>query len=222
MKIVILGAGGSARETVDVLLNRIDYLTNCDIVGMVVDDAYYLSNTFINGIPLQNWDWLEKQKDEVFCVPAVGAPEIRKYLVEKAERLGCKFVSAIHRTVEISESAQVGKGEVICGHSILTSNCKVGDFCQINMHSIVAHDTILGDFVTLGIGVHLPGKVKVGEGSYIGSGVDVVQPRLIGEWSRVGAGAVLIEDVPSNSTVVGNPGRVVRQREKGWQLESIG
>ena len=49
-------------------------------------------------------------------------------------------------------------------------------------------------------------------GVTVGAGAKVLGNITIGEGSNVGAGSVVVEDVPSHSTVVGIPGRVVQQR----------
>ena len=44
----------------------------------------------------------------------------------------------------------------------------------------------------------------------IGSGAKLLGPITIGHGAKIGANAVVIHDVPPNSTVVGNPGHTVR------------
>ncbi len=44
----------------------------------------------------------------------------------------------------------------------------------------------------------------------IGSGAKLLGPVTVGHGAKVGANTVVIEDVPANSTVVGNPGHTVR------------
>jgi len=44
----------------------------------------------------------------------------------------------------------------------------------------------------------------------IGSGAKLLGPITVGHCAKVGANTVVIEDVPPNSTVVGNPGHPVR------------
>ena len=44
----------------------------------------------------------------------------------------------------------------------------------------------------------------------IGSGAKLLGPIRIGHGAKIGANAVVIHDVPPNSTVVGNPGHPVR------------
>ena len=44
----------------------------------------------------------------------------------------------------------------------------------------------------------------------IGSGAKLLGPITVGHGAKIGANSVVIIDVPPNSTVVGNPGHVVR------------
>ena len=46
----------------------------------------------------------------------------------------------------------------------------------------------------------------------VGGGAKVLGNITIGDYSRIGAGSVVIQSVPDHSTVVGIPGRIVRQR----------
>jgi len=52
--------------------------------------------------------------------------------------------------------------------------------------------------------------VIVGEGTYIGASSVVIPGVKIGKWCIIGAGSVIIKDIPDNSTVVGNPARIIK------------
>ncbi|MFO0555045.1 MAG: serine acetyltransferase [Polyangiaceae bacterium] len=47
----------------------------------------------------------------------------------------------------------------------------------------------------------------IGDGVFIGAGAKIVGPVTIGEHARVGANAVVVHDVPANTTVVGIPAK---------------
>lgn len=51
----------------------------------------------------------------------------------------------------------------------------------------------------------------VGNHVIIGAGAKVLGDIIIADYVRIGAGSVVIEDVPSHSTVVGVPGRIVQR-----------
>ena len=84
---------------------------------------------------------------------------------------------------------------------------------------VIGETTVVGDNVTLYQGVTLGGTGKdvgkrhptIGDNVTIGAGAKVLGPFTVGCGSKIGAGAVVLKAVPPNSTVVGNPGRVVRR-----------
>ena len=101
-----------------------------------------------------------------------------------------------------------------------------GFFIDHGMGVVIGETTIVGKDVTLYQGVTLggtsfnPGKrhPTLMDNVEVGVGAAVLGDILIGENSKIGAGSVVVKDVPSNSTVVGIPGRVVSK--EGKTLES--
>lgn len=87
---------------------------------------------------------------------------------------------------------------------------------------VIGETTEIGDDVIIYQGVTLGGTGKdtgkrhptIGNNVMISAGAKVLGPFKIGDNSRVAAGAVVLEEVPPNSTVVGIPARVVRQDGK--------
>lgn len=87
---------------------------------------------------------------------------------------------------------------------------------------VIGETTEIGDDVLIYQGVTLGGTGKdvgkrhptIQNGVMISAGAKVLGPITVGEGSRVAAGAVVLKDVPPNSTVVGVPAKVVRQNGK--------
>ena len=100
-------------------------------------------------------------------------------------------------------------------------------FIDHGMGVVIGETTEIGDDVLIYQGVTLGGTGKdtgkrhptIGNNVMISAGAKVLGPFKIGDNSRVAAGAVVLEEVPPNSTVVGVPARVVRQN--GKKVESI-
>lgn len=94
---------------------------------------------------------------------------------------------------------------------------------------VIGETTEIGDDVLIYQGVTLGGTGKdtgkrhptIGNNVMISAGAKVLGPFKIGDNSRVAAGAVVLEEVPPNSTVVGVPARVVRQDGKRVALDQI-
>lgn len=92
-------------------------------------------------------------------------------------------------------------------------------FIDHGMGVIIGETSVVGNDVTIFQGVTLGGTGKetgkrhpnVEDGATIGVGAAVLGNVTVGENSKVGGGAVVVDNVPANSTVVGIPGHVVAQ-----------
>ncbi len=84
---------------------------------------------------------------------------------------------------------------------------------------VIGETAVIGDNVTIYQGVTLGGTGKdtgkrhptIGNNVMIGAGAKVLGPLNIGDNSRIAAGAVVLDDIPPNSTAVGVPARVVKR-----------
>ena len=95
---------------------------------------------------------------------------------------------------------------------------------------VIGETTIIGDDCTIYQGVTLGGTGKdkgkrhptLGNHVMVGSGAKVLGPITIEDNVRIAAGAVVLQDIPSDSTAVGVPARVVRRKgEKIVELDQV-
>lgn len=77
----------------------------------------------------------------------------------------------------------------------------------IHQESIIGKGTKIYQNVTIGSG-HGP---TIGENCILGCGCCILGDITLGDNVKVGANAVILEDIPSNCTVVGIPGKIVNQ-----------
>lgn len=104
-----------------------------------------------------------------------------------------------------------GKGVVVLEGAKVSHEADWGHHVHICQNAVVSHGCYLGDFVTVCPGAILCGDVKVGADVLIGAGAVVLHTGItIGNGAKIGAGAVVTQDVPANTTAVGNPARFVR------------
>ncbi len=97
-----------------------------------------------------------------------------------------------------------------------------GLFIDHGMGVVIGETAEVGENVTIYQGVTLGGtsleKVKrhptIGDNVVIGSGAKVLGPFIVGANSRIGSGSVVVKEVPSNSVVVGIPGRITHRDGK--------
>jgi len=97
-----------------------------------------------------------------------------------------------------------------------------GLFIDHAMGVVIGETTVIGTDVTLFQGVTLGGTGKetgkrhptLGNNIVVGAGAKVLGNITIGDNSYIGANAVVIKDVPPNSTAVGVPARITKQDGK--------
>ena len=124
-----------------------------------------------------------------------------------------RFISQIMRFftgIEIHPGAQIGDGL----------------FIDHGMGVVIGETSIVGNNVTMFQGATLGGTGKetgkrhptVGNDVVIGAGAKILGNITIGDNSYIGANAVVLRDVPANSTVVGVPGHITKQDGKKIDL----
>lgn len=153
-----------------------------------------------------------KSSAEVFLYPSFYAILFHR-LAHKLYRhqwfFIARFISQVSRGltgIEIHPGAKIGKGLFI-DHGM---GVVIGETCEI------------GDNVTIYHGVTLGGTGKevgkrhptIGNNVMISAGAKILGPFKVGENSRIAAGAVVLQEVPPDSTVVGIPGKVVKRKNK--------
>ncbi len=115
----------------------------------------------------------------------------------------------------LSQTARFWTGIELHPGAVIGNNL----FIDHGMGVVVGETAIIGNNVLLYQGVTLGGTGKetgkrhptIGDNVVVGTGAKVLGNITIGGNSYIGANAVVIKDVPPNSTVVGIPGRVTKQ-----------
>lgn len=114
-----------------------------------------------------------------------------------------RFVSHIGRFltgIEIHPAAKLGPGLFI-DHGM---GVVIGETAEIGENVTLLHQVTLG-------GTSLKREKRhptLGNNVVVGAGAKILGAFKIGDGSRIGAGSVVVREVPSNSVVVGVPGRV--------------
>ncbi len=133
-------------------------------------------------------------------------------LAHRLHRRGFTFLARA-----VSQTARFLTGVEIHPGASLGRRC----FIDHGTGVIIGETAVLGDDVLLYQGVTLGGTGKesgkrhptLGDRVVVGAGAKVLGNIRIGSDTRIGANSVVLRDVPSHSTVVGIPGRVVRRRK---------
>lgn len=94
---------------------------------------------------------------------------------------------------------------------------------------VIGETAVVGDNVTIYQGVTLGGTGKdkgkrhptIGNNVLIGAGAKVLGPFKVGDNAKIAANAVVLEEIPPNSTAVGVPARIVKQGGVRVELDHI-
>lgn len=137
---------------------------------------------------------------------AMFAYRIANRLYKNEHYFSARCISQIARGltgIEIHPGATIGEGL----------------FIDHGMGVVIGETTEIGNNCTLYQGVTLGGTGKdqgkrhptLGDNVLVGAGARVLGPINVGANSKIASGAVVLRDVPENSTAVGIPARVVRR-----------
>ncbi|MCC7211908.1 MAG: serine O-acetyltransferase [Candidatus Brocadia sp.] len=166
-------------------------------------------------VAFQNDPAARSKFEVLLCYPGIHAlwlHRISHSLWKRSWITLSRFISHINRFltgVEIHPAAQIGRGV----------------FIDHGMGVVIGETAVIGDGCLIYKGVVLGGttieKVKrhpnLGQKVVVGSNACILGNITIGDYARIGSGSVVTKDVPPHATVVGVPGRVIKQRKKDEQ-----
>lgn len=207
--LVIVGAGGFARETVQALAAGCEGLR---LTGFLDDDPA-LAGRYVDGVPVLGPSAAVHDAPDARVLLCVGNPRAPLARLRVAERLGLpheRYATVVHPTVSASTDSMIGPGSVLLAQCVLTASVRVGANVAMMPRVVLTHDDIVEDCATLASGVLLGGAVTVGRGAYVGAGAIVREGVRIGAGAVVGMGSVVLRDVPPGEVWAGNPARCLR------------
>lgn len=219
--IAIFGAGGFAREVLQIVLDINAQSPQSPIwkpVGFIVDAAF-LDVEPVHDLPiLGTLEWLAANP-LTHIVIAVGSSAAKRRIAASIESTCANpFAKLVHPQAWVGRHVAIGQGSIVCAGSQVTTDIHIGRHVHVNIGSTIGHDAVLGDFVTLNPGVNVSGNVTLGEGVEVGTGSVLIPHTNVGEWSVVGASSLVIKSLEANVTAVGSPARVIKTRQPNWHL----
>lgn len=139
------------------------------------------------------------------------------------------------------DSLEMGEGCYIAAHAHVSHTVKMGNHCSINVAAVVRGKVTLGNGVRIGGHTSILGfnhsfgqldtpihqqpltfkGITIGDDVWIGSGVTIVDGVEIGSHSVIGAGAIVTRNIPPYSVAVGNPARVIKNRQKRSPVKQV-
>jgi len=200
--IAIIGYSGHAYVVADAAISMGMQLTHyCDINNAKTNPFKLDYLGYEGDNDFEGW-----QKDYKFIL-GIGDNQIRYRTAKKLSLYKKQILNVIHPAASCPRLFEIGIGNFIAKQASVNIFAEVGDFCILNTACIIEHECKLGNAVHIAPGAVLAGNVTVGDFSFIGANAVIKQGINIGSNVIIGAGAVVINDVPDNYKIVGNPGR---------------
>jgi sugar O-acyltransferase (sialic acid O-acetyltransferase NeuD family) len=210
--LVIVGAGGHAREIIQVF-RAIEEVVDApsNLIG-ALDDVDLQSNRrqlramnvpFLGAIDA----WLRERRPTRYVV-GVASPHVRRRLAARFDDFGHKPAkSLVHPQATIAGGREPADGSVIFAGARVSVNVTVGTHVHINQNVTIGHDTVIDPFASINPNAAISGNCKIGNAVLVGAGAVVLQGLEVHEEAVVGACACVVRDVPVSTVVKGVPAR---------------
>ena len=208
--LVVVGAGGFGRETLDVVaaLNAQNKRPVFELLGVIDADPSELNLDRLRALNVAflgtEAEWIAQGKSAEFVV-AIGSPKVREKVARFFREAGYSAATIVHPSAGIGAATNIGAGSIVCAGAQISTNVRVGEHVHINPNATIGHDTILANFVSVNPAAVVSGDVTVDSQVLIGAGAVVLQGLAVGTGSTIGAAACVVRDVPATTTVKGVP-----------------
>lgn len=213
--LLIVGAGGFARETAAAVRAVNDVRPTWRLLGFLDDDRV-LHGGHRAGVPVLGATARLVDFPEAAVLVCVGNPRDPLSRARVVERLGLpadRYATLVHPSAQIGAGSLVGPGSVLLAGTVLTADVTVDAHVAVMPHTVLTHDDRVESFATLASGVRLGGGVTVRRGAYLGAGSLVRESVTVGARALIGMGSVVLSDVPPGEVWVGNPAKFLRRVE---------
>ncbi len=203
--ILIYGAGGQAKVTLDAILKQQRY----KVVGFVVDETDSQADRYFLGIRKYCFEEIERAPTsfpQEFIV-AIGDNATRRAKMLAMKSLGFRAASIVHPFSSLGYGVQIGGGVLICAGAVVDAEVSIGDGVIVNVGAAIGHETQIESFVHIGANSIIGARCVVESLSTTGMCASVISGLHVGHGCFVAAGALVTKPVPNDAMAIGAPAR---------------
>lgn len=206
-KIIIFGASGQAKETIDLIEND----TKDKILGLV--DLKPFEKSILGYKYLGNdkeIDVIIKKTKATHFFVAIGNLKIRS-IIYLSMKKKLKPLSVFSKRASISKYAKFGDHVIVYPQVTINADVIMGDNVYINSNASIGHEVKIGDHVNINPGANIAGKVTIEDFCTIGIGSSTKENLHIAKNTTIGGGAMVVKNTKPGKTYVGVPAKILRK-----------
>lgn len=209
--LILIGGGGHCMACIDVIELEDKY-----VIEGILDKEEMIGRTVL-GYPVIGTDTLvadlvKKNFHFLITVGQIKSAGIRKRIFENLKTYGAKIATIVSPRSYISKHSFIGEGTVVMHGAIINARAIIGLNTIINSNALIEHEVIIGDHVHISTAAIVNGSVKIENEVFVGSNSVLCNHIEIICHTIIGAGSTVTNSITTAGTYVGNPCKLISQK----------
>lgn len=203
-EIILVGGGGHCKSCIDVIES-----TNKFKIKGIIDIPNEKNKQILGYKVIGNDDDLpnlaRKKYNFHITMGNLGGNKRRSFLYQTIKENGGKLPVIKSPYSILSKYSSIDEGTIIMHNSIVNAGVRIGENVIINNKALIEHDSVIGNNCHISTSAVVNGNCIIEDDVFLGSSSILKQGIKICENVIIGAGSVVVKDVISEGTYVGNP-----------------
>ena len=216
MKKVLLWGGMSSSRIIHNMLKKTDF-TITHIFDKYIENVAFDTHAQFSNLE-EDLDTFINEAE--YVVVSIGGPhgKARYLITRELIKKGLKPLNIISENSFIDDTSIIGNSFHSMPGSLVHSDSVIGDCVIVNTNASIDHECIVGNGCHFMGSSAVAGKVTIEDYVTIGTNATILPNLKIHTGAYIGAGAVVINDVPPNHIVVGNPATFLNMNNHNYDI----
>jgi len=134
-------------------------------------------------------------------ISAFGSASTRRKVAGLLHARGARWMTYIHPTALIADSATIGEGAIVCPYSIVNAGAHVGENVAVNVFCSIGHGARVGAHSVLSPYCSLSGDSALGEAGFMGTRATLFPKVVLGSDCVVDAHSPVKQSAPDRKII---------------------